>query len=60
MDGVTGPVQFDEHGRRRVVAMDILNLRNNSFKVVSNQVRLSSHLIKRIPNIFFLRFACQN
>ena len=34
--GITGPVQFDENGRRIVSRLDILNLRNDTFKRVSS------------------------
>ncbi|XP_078384274.1 glutamate receptor ionotropic, kainate 3-like isoform X2 [Oculina patagonica] len=30
--GLTGPVQFDESGKRTEIALDVLNLRNNSFQ----------------------------
>ena len=38
LDGVTGPVQFNEDGKRRETQLEILNLRNNSFKKVCKQV----------------------
>ena len=34
LDGITGEVKFDENGRRRGIQLEILNLRNNSFKKV--------------------------
>ena len=36
LDGITGEVKFDENGRRRGIqlSLEILNLRNNSFKKV--------------------------
>ena len=43
--GITGPVQFDGNGRRIVSRLDILNLRNDSFKRVSS--------IKGVNNPFF-------
>ncbi|KAL9962101.1 hypothetical protein ACROYT_G031173 [Oculina patagonica] len=32
LDGLTGPVQFNEYGRRREIELEVLNLRNNSFE----------------------------
>ena len=37
LDGLTGPVQFDEHGKRSEIELEILNLRNNSFEKVSKK-----------------------
>ena len=34
--GITGPVKFDENGRRIVSRLEILNLRNDTFKRVSS------------------------
>ena len=34
MDGSTGPIKFDENGKRKGIQLEILNLRNNSFKKV--------------------------
>jgi len=34
LDGITGEVQFDENGRRNGIQLEILNLRNNSFKKI--------------------------
>lgn len=36
--GLTGPVQFDERGKRTEIALDILNLRNNSFQKVRKDI----------------------
>ena len=38
MDGITGPVKFNENGERREIEFEILNLRNNTFKKVSFKV----------------------
>ena len=35
IDGITGPVKFDDDGKRTAVELEILNLRNNSFVKVS-------------------------
>ncbi|XP_020619404.1 glutamate receptor 4-like [Orbicella faveolata] len=32
----TGPIHFNEYGKRKGIELDILNLRNNSFQKVSN------------------------
>ena len=45
--GITGPVQFDENGRRIVSRLDILNLRNNSFKKVSSKKSVNNHIFSR-------------
>ncbi len=37
LDGLTGPVQFNEYGRRREIELEVLNLRNNSFERVSRK-----------------------
>ena len=50
--GISGPVQFDENGRRIVSRLDILNLRNNSFKKVSSKKGMNNH-------IFFLALLIQ-
>ena len=34
-DGVTGPVRFSQDGKRAGVRLEILNLRNDSFRKVS-------------------------
>ncbi|KAL9962102.1 hypothetical protein ACROYT_G031174 [Oculina patagonica] len=34
LDGITGPVQFNKYGKRREIELEILNLRNNSFKKI--------------------------
>lgn len=34
LDGITGPIQFDENGERKGVELQILNLRNNTFKKI--------------------------
>lgn len=34
LDGLTGPVNFNEYGQRKKTDLEILNLRNNSFKKV--------------------------
>ncbi|XP_068737746.1 glutamate receptor 4-like isoform X2 [Montipora capricornis] len=36
IDGVTGPVKFDDDGKRTAVELEILNLRNNSFVKIGN------------------------
>ena len=36
LDGLTGPINFNEYGKRKGVDLEILNLRNNSFKKVSS------------------------
>ena len=40
IDGITGPVKFNEDGMRAEVELDILNLRNNSFVKVSTTVEV--------------------
>lgn len=37
LDGLTGPVKFNENGKRRKIELEILNLRNNLFKSVSSK-----------------------
>ena len=37
LDGLTGPLHFSEDGARTKIEMDILNLRNNSFKKLSHK-----------------------
>ena len=39
MDGLTGPIHFDEHGTRTNIELQILNLRNNFFKNVSDSIK---------------------
>ncbi|XP_078383344.1 glutamate receptor ionotropic, kainate 2-like [Oculina patagonica] len=34
LDGLTGPVKFNENGKRRKIELEILNLRNNLFKSI--------------------------
>ncbi|XP_020619406.1 uncharacterized protein LOC110057163 [Orbicella faveolata] len=34
LDGLTGPVNFNEYGQRKKTDLEILNLRNNSFKKI--------------------------
>ncbi|XP_078382291.1 glutamate receptor 2-like [Oculina patagonica] len=34
LDGLTGPIQFNENGKRKEIELEILNLRNNSFKKI--------------------------
>ncbi|XP_068737794.1 glutamate receptor 2-like isoform X1 [Montipora capricornis] len=36
IDGITGPVKFDDDGKRTTVELEILNLRNNSFVKIGN------------------------
>ncbi|XP_068704921.1 glutamate receptor 2-like [Montipora foliosa] len=36
IDGITGPVKFDDDGKRTAVELEILNLRNNSFVKIGN------------------------
>ena len=38
MDGLTGPIKFDENGKRKGIELEILNLRNNSFKKVRSKI----------------------
>ena len=38
MDGLTGPIKFDENGKRTGIELEILNLRNNSFKKVRSKI----------------------
>ena len=38
LDGLTGPVQFNEYGNRKGINLEILNLQNNSFIKVSRWV----------------------
>ncbi|XP_078384334.1 glutamate receptor 2-like [Oculina patagonica] len=34
LDGITGTINFNEHGKRKGVDLEILNLRNNSYKKI--------------------------
>ncbi|XP_078384348.1 glutamate receptor 4-like isoform X2 [Oculina patagonica] len=34
LDGLTGPVQFNTYGKRKGIELEVLNLRNNSFKKI--------------------------
>ncbi|XP_078384338.1 glutamate receptor ionotropic, kainate 2-like isoform X1 [Oculina patagonica] len=34
LDGITGPVQINEYGKRKGIELEISNLRNNSFKKI--------------------------
>lgn len=36
LDGITGPIKFNDDGKRTGVELEILNLRNNFFKKVSS------------------------
>ena len=38
-DGVTGPVRFNKDGKREGVRLEILNLRNDSFRKVSTKIK---------------------
>ena len=38
INGFTGPIKFDDNGIRKGIGMEILNLRNNSFKKVRSVV----------------------
>ena len=38
-DGVTGPVRFSQDGKRAGVRLEILNLRNDSFRKVSTKIK---------------------
>ena len=38
MDGSTGPIKFDENGKRKGIELEILNLRNNSFRKVRSKI----------------------
>lgn len=35
MEGLTGPVHFDDYGKRRGINLEIINLRGNSFTKVN-------------------------
>jgi len=54
MDGLTGPIHFDEYGTRTEIELEILNLRNNSFTKVSNPLE-NKHIPLQSFNLgFFL------
>ena len=36
LDGLTGSVHFNEHGNRKGITLEILNLQNDSFRKVNN------------------------
>ena len=38
-DGVTGPVRFSQDGKRAGAKLEILNLRNGSFRKVSTKIK---------------------
>ena len=38
-DGVTGPVRFNKDGKRAGVRLEILNLRNDSFRKVRTKIK---------------------
>ena len=38
-DGVTGPVRFSQDGKRAGAQLEILNLRNGSFRKVSTKIK---------------------
>ncbi|KAK2553030.1 Glutamate receptor ionotropic [Acropora cervicornis] len=46
LDGLTGPLHFSEDGARARIELDILNLRNNSFKKIGswNSTKRSVHM----------------
>lgn len=44
LDGLSGPIQFNEYGKRKGIELEILNLRNNYFKKVSNHKTLLSKI----------------
>ena len=46
--GITGPVQFDEKGRRIVSRLDILNLRNDTFKKVSSMKGMNNPIFSAL------------
>ena len=54
MDGLTGPIHFDEYGTRTDIKLEILNLRNNFFKKVSGP--LENKHIPLQSQIFELQF----
>ena len=45
ISGITGPVQFDENGIRIVSRLEILNLRNDSFKRVSSMKGMNNPIL---------------
>ena len=47
MDGSTGPIKFDENGKRKGIELEILNRRNNSFKKVRRIVPYWHHVISK-------------
>ena len=48
LDGITGPVQFNEDGKRREIELEVLNLRNNKFEKVSrNEILALRNVCKR-------------
>ena len=53
--GITGPVQFDENGRRIVSRLDIVNLRNDSFKRVSSMTGMNNPILF---SAFFIETEC--
>ena len=53
--GITGPVQFDENGRRIVSRLEILNLRNDSFKRVSSMKAMNNPIFFSSDWVFWKR-----
>ncbi|XP_015751901.1 PREDICTED: glutamate receptor ionotropic, kainate 3-like isoform X2 [Acropora digitifera] len=53
LDGLTGPLHFSEDGARTNIEMDILNLRNNSFKKIGlwNSTKRSVLFDNISPNV---------
>ena len=53
--GITGPVKFDENGRRIVSRLEILNLRNDSFKRVSSMKAMNNPIFFSSDWVFWKR-----
>ena len=53
--GITGPVQFDGNGRRIVSRLEILNLRNDSFKRVSSMKAMNNPIFFSSDWVFWKR-----
>ena len=53
--GITGPVQFDENGRRIVSRLEIFNLRNDSFKRVSSMKAMNNPILFSSDLVFWKR-----
>ena len=46
-DGVTGPVRFSQDGKRAGAQLEILNLRNSSFRKVSTKIKC---MVNKLPH----------